>query len=65
VVATVQQHHLWTAIPPAERPLASQGIFTNNIVVAVLAYAGAILFTAPTIVILVMNGFSLGAVGGF
>lgn len=64
IVALVKQHRLWTDIPPAERPVASGLIFDNNIRVSIAAFALGILFTLPTIWVLVFNGVSLGGILG-
>jgi uncharacterized membrane protein SpoIIM required for sporulation len=63
-VQIIHQHQLWTSIPPGQRPLVSGVVMTHNILVATLAYAGGVLFTLPTIAILVANGVQLGALAG-
>jgi uncharacterized membrane protein SpoIIM required for sporulation len=54
----------WTDIQPAVRPGMATLIFTNNIQVAFLAFAGGVLFGLGTVFVLVGNGLSLGAVLG-
>jgi uncharacterized membrane protein SpoIIM required for sporulation len=63
-VQIIHQHRLWTNIPVEQRPLVSGVIMTHNILIAGLAYVGGILFTLPTIMILVSNGVQLGALFG-
>ena len=64
IVQLVREHRLWTDIPPADRPLASGLIFDNNIQVSIVAFTFGIVFTLPTIWVLVMNGVSLGGILG-
>lgn len=64
IVQVVHNHQLWTQIPADQRPLMSGVIMTNNIGVAILAFAFGILFALPTIYILMTNGISLGAILG-
>ena len=64
LIRSVHQHKLWTDIPPDTRGLAAGAIMTNNILVAVLAFAGGIGFTLPTVFVLINNGISIGAVLG-
>lgn len=54
----------WTDIQPALRPGMATLIFTNNIQVAFLAFAGGILFGLGTAYVLVGNGLLLGGVLG-
>jgi uncharacterized membrane protein SpoIIM required for sporulation len=54
----------WTDIQPTLRPGMATLIFTNNIQVAFLAFAGGVLFGLGTTFVLVSNGLSLGAVLG-
>ena len=54
----------WTDIEPGLRPGMATLIFTNNIQVSFLAFAGGVLFGFGTAYVLVMNGLSLGAVLG-
>src|SRR5205085_1391319 len=63
-VQIIRQHHLWTDIPPDQRPIVSGVIMTHNLLVATIAYVGGILFTLPTIAVLVTNGVALGALAG-
>jgi uncharacterized membrane protein SpoIIM required for sporulation len=54
----------WTDMQPAVRPGMATLIFTNNIQVSFLAFAGGVLFGLGTAFVLVSNGLSLGAVLG-
>jgi uncharacterized membrane protein SpoIIM required for sporulation len=54
----------WTDLEPAVRPGMATLIFTNNIRVSFLAFAGGVLFGLGTVYVLVGNGLSLGAVLG-
>src|SRR5215216_1591654 len=54
----------WTDIEPALRPAMATVIFTNNIRVAFLAFAGGVLFGLGTVYVLVANGLLLGGVLG-
>src|SRR5579859_7698211 len=54
----------WTDMQPAVRPGMATLIFTNNIQVSFLAFAGGVLFGLGTVYVLVSNGLSLGAVLG-
>ena len=51
----------YSSAPAAE---FASSVFTNNVQVAMLAFAGGILFCGLTAYILVINGASLGAVAG-
>src|SRR5712691_322430 len=54
----------WTDIQPALRPGMATLIFTNNIQVAFIAFAGGVLFGLGTAYVLVSNGLLLGGVLG-
>jgi uncharacterized membrane protein SpoIIM required for sporulation len=54
----------WTDIQPAVRPGMATMIFTNNIQVAFLGFAGGVLFGLGTAYVLVNNGLMLGGVLG-
>jgi len=64
ILQQVQQHRTWTNIRPDDRPFEAGLIMTNNINVAILAFAGGILFGLPTIFVLVNNGIHLGGIFG-
>lgn len=54
----------WTDIPVDARPFASTVIMTNNIRIAILAFAGGIALGLFTLYILAMNGLIIGGVLG-
>ena len=60
----MQNGRTWTDIQPAMRPGMATLIFTNNIQVAFLAFAGGVLFGLGTVYVLVTNGLLLGGVLG-
>ena len=65
-VAELREGHLWTealvrVVPPS---VSSSGIATNNMSVAITAWAGGALAGAGTLYIVLMNGFMLGALVG-
>lgn len=64
VLQQVQQQRTWTHIPPELRPSASGLIMTNNLNVAILAFALGIAAGIPTMFLLVNNGVHLGGIFG-
>jgi len=54
----------WTEIEPAIRPAMATLIFTNNIRVAFVAFAGGVLCGVGTVYVLISNGLLLGGVLG-
>jgi uncharacterized membrane protein SpoIIM required for sporulation len=54
----------WTDIEPSLRPAMATLIFTNNIQVAFLSFAGGVLFGLGTAYVLITNGLALGSVLG-
>ncbi|HET6319207.1 MAG TPA: stage II sporulation protein M [Chloroflexota bacterium] len=60
----MQNGRTWTDIQPAMRPGMATLIFTNNIQVAFLAFAGGVLFGLGTVYVLLTNGLMLGGVLG-
>ena len=64
VTSYAERGELWTEIPQARRSLASAAIMTNNIQVAILAFAGGVLVGLLTAYVLVYNGLHLGAIMG-
>ena len=56
--------HTWTDIEPSLRPAMATFIFTNNIQVAFLGFAGGVLFGLGTAYVLISNGLALGSVLG-
>jgi uncharacterized membrane protein SpoIIM required for sporulation len=61
---SLEDQHMWTEIPAAERPAASGTIMTNNIRVAFFAFAGGVLLGIPAVLVLAFNGLLLGGVAG-
>lgn len=64
IVSYAERGELWTTIPAVERSLAATTIMTNNIQVAMLAFAGGMLAGLGTTYVLLMNGIQLGAIFG-
>jgi uncharacterized membrane protein SpoIIM required for sporulation len=64
IIDRVHQHQLWTQIAEADRPLMAGLIMTNNIKVAILAFAFGVLAALPTIYVLIDNGISIGGILG-
>jgi len=58
----VDQGEMWTDSIRDVKPVASSFIFSNNLVVAVLAFATGITAGLGTVWILFMNGVSFGAI---
>jgi uncharacterized membrane protein SpoIIM required for sporulation len=58
------ENDIWTDIPPEERSVAASAILTNNIRVALLAFAGGVTFGLFTVYVLVTNGLTIGAIFG-
>lgn len=64
LIPMIEEQELWVDIPVGERPYTSTFIMTNNIRVAVLAFAGGLTAGLLTIYVLLFNGLLLGAVTG-
>jgi uncharacterized membrane protein SpoIIM required for sporulation len=64
IIERVHQHQLWTTIAEADRPLMAGLIMTNNIKVAILAFAFGVLAGLPTVYVLIDNGVSIGGILG-
>lgn len=62
--SAIEAHKLWTADKAKISPLASSFIITNNIRVAMGAFALGITFAIGTIFILIINGLMIGTVFG-
>ncbi|MFN8531633.1 MAG: stage II sporulation protein M [Anaerolineae bacterium] len=58
------EHSTWVDIPLNERPTASTFVITNNIRIAILAFAGGVSFGLFSMYVLTFNGLVLGAVLG-
>src|SRR3981189_2767396 len=61
---TMSNGQTWTDIQPALRPGMATLIFTNNIQVSFLAFAGGVLCGVGTAYVLISNGLLLGGVLG-
>src|SRR5579859_5797316 len=61
---TLANQETWTNIPSEVRPIESALIMSNNIRVAILAFAGGVTFGLFTVYILATNGLVIGAVLG-
>jgi uncharacterized membrane protein SpoIIM required for sporulation len=64
IVEPIEEGELWTDIPVEERPYAASFIATNNIRVAILAFASGVLAGVLTIWIMLTNGLILGGITG-
>jgi uncharacterized membrane protein SpoIIM required for sporulation len=64
VTSYAERGVLWTEIETDERSSTSAFLMTNNIQVAIIAFAGGMLFGLLTIYVLLLNGFHLGAIFG-
>ena len=62
MIATIEQHKMWTDSILGAKPQASSAIMTNNITVCFLTYAGGVLAGLGTIFLLFNNGVSFGVV---
>lgn len=63
MMKTIEGHKMWTHSVVAMKPLASSRIMTNNISVALAAFAGGILAGVGTLYLVFFNGLLLGVVG--
>ena len=64
VLGYAQRGQLWTNIPGAESSYYSAAIMTNNIQVAIYAFAFGMTLGLGTVWVLVSNGLQLGAIFG-
>ena len=64
IVQKVHNHELWTQIAAADRPFMSGLIMTNNLRVAIGAFALGVLAGLPTIYLLMTNGVQVGGLLG-
>ena len=60
----VEEERPWRDLEPGEQAAFSSFVFTNNIRVSLVAFAGGIAVGLVTALVLVFNGVLLGAVGG-
>jgi len=61
-IEEVRETGRWADISAGESSLAASTIMTNNIRVAILAFAGGVLVGIPTVLVLALNGLMLGSV---
>lgn len=64
VIETIKEGKTWFDVPPADRPFVASFLMTNNIRVALLAFAGGVLVGIPTVLVLIQNGLQIGAIAG-
>jgi uncharacterized membrane protein SpoIIM required for sporulation len=64
IASYAERGELWTEIPEVQRSVAAALIMTNNIQVAIFAFAGGMLLGLGTVYVLVYNGVQLGAIFG-
>lgn len=62
ILASIERGEMWTDEIRDIKPVASSFIFTNNVMVAVLAFAMGITAGLGTLWVLFMNGVSFGAI---
>jgi uncharacterized membrane protein SpoIIM required for sporulation len=60
----IEQHQMWTDAAEHYSALAAGLIFTNNMKVAILAFAFGITFGLGTVFVLISNGLSIGTIFG-
>lgn len=63
MIATIQQHRMWTESVVAMKPLASSEIMTNNLTVSLSTFAMGITGGIGTVYLLAFNGLMMGVVG--
>ena len=63
MIATMEQHKMWTDSIVSVAPKETSHIMTNNLSVSFLAFAGGILFGVGTFALLFNNGMMLGVIG--
>jgi uncharacterized membrane protein SpoIIM required for sporulation len=59
-----QSERPWRDLTPGEQASFTTAVFTNNIKVTLVAFAGGVTLGVVTALILIFNGVTLGAVGG-
>lgn len=62
MMATINQHKMWTDSLLAVKPAAASGIMTNNIWVCFLTFAGGVIGGLGTVALLYNNGMMLGVI---
>jgi uncharacterized membrane protein SpoIIM required for sporulation len=63
MLETIERHQMWTHSIVGMKPIASSQIMTNNMSVALTAFAAGITAGAGTIYMIAFNGFLLGVIG--
>jgi uncharacterized membrane protein SpoIIM required for sporulation len=63
MIATMEQHKMWTESIVSVAPTETSHIMTNNLTVSFLTFAGGILFGVGTLWLLYRNGMMLGVIG--
>lgn len=58
----MEHHHLWVKAATENHSVAATAIITNNVRVALFAFAGGMLVTLGAVYVLALNGIQLGAV---
>ncbi len=64
VLGEIKNGQTWFASPTDERPVLASFVMTNNIKISVLSLGGGIFAGLGTVVVLVSNGISIGAICG-
>ena len=62
--SATQSERPWRDLTPGEQAEFTTGVFTNNIQVTLVAFAGGVTFGVLTGAMLIFNGILLGAIGG-
>lgn len=63
MIATMEQHKMWTESIVSVAPQETSHIMTNNLSVSFVTFAGGIIFGAGTFWFLYTNGMMLGVIG--
>lgn len=63
MVATMEQHRMWTHSIVSVAPMATSAIMTNNLTVSFVTFASGIVFGLGTLWYLFVNGMMLGVIG--
>ncbi len=63
MIATMEQHKMWTESVVSIAPMASSYIMTNNLTVSFVTFASGIVFGVGTFFYLYINGMMLGVIG--
>ena len=62
MIETIERHEMWTHSIVAIKPIASSAIMTNNMSVALVAFASGITAGIGTVYMLLFNGLLLGVI---